>query len=138
MTARSPNLKVHTDRRARPDLATALAGRPLVAGATTQLLKLWRDDFDVIEEDGKHRVCSRDGLTIDQAVAERLASAEYAHFCLPSSRGGAWAPDAKRAAKSGHADVPKNLGESVALRWREQSAARAGFPSKPIGLGRRR
>ena len=78
-------MKVHTDRRCATEiLLTALAGRPLVAGATTQLLKLWRDDFDVIEEDGKHRVCLCDGLTIDQAVAERLASAEYEpHFCLP-------------------------------------------------------
>jgi hypothetical protein len=120
------------------ELATALAGKPLVAGATTQLIKLWRDDFDAYEEEGQHRVCSRDGRTIDQAIAERLASPEYAHFCLPSSRGGAGAQDANRTAKSSHAGAPRNLGEAVVLQWREQAAARAHVPSQPIGWGRRR
>lgn len=120
------------------ELATALAGKPLVPGAASQLIKLWRDDFDAFEEAGEHRVCSRDGRTIHQVVAERLSSQEYAHFCLPSSRGGAGAQDANRTAKSSPPGAPRNLGEAVVMQWREQSAARANVPSRPVGLGRRR
>ncbi len=35
------------------ELAAALAGKPLVAGAAAQLIKLWCDDFDVYEEGGR-------------------------------------------------------------------------------------
>ena len=120
------------------ELATALAGKPLVPGAAAQLIKLWRDDFDALEESGEHRVYSRDGRPIQQAIADRLADPEYAHFCLPSSRGGSGAKDANRGARLNQNNAPKTLGEAVVLQWREQTAARAGSASKPIGLGRRR
>ncbi|MEO6808393.1 MAG: hypothetical protein ABI353_04705, partial [Isosphaeraceae bacterium] len=70
------------------ELAKALAGRPLVPGGAEQLIKLWRDDFDVIEEGGEFKVSGRDGRRVSEAVAERLSSPEYAHFCPPTSRGG--------------------------------------------------
>jgi hypothetical protein len=120
------------------ELATALAGKPLVPGAATQLIKLWRDDFDVYDEGGEYRVSAREGRTVSQAVADRLASAEYAHFCLPSSRGGAGAQDANRPVATIANAAPKNLGEAVLMHWRKEAASRPGDPSKPIGLGRRR
>ena len=120
------------------ELATALAGKPLIPGAASQLIKLWRDDFDVDDEGGEDRVTSREGRTVGQAVAERLSSAEYAHFCLPKSRGGAGARDANRPAATVAVNTPKNLGEAVLLNWRKEAATRTGDPSKPIGLGRRR
>lgn len=70
------------------ELAKALAGRPLVPGGAEQLIKLWRDDFDVIEQEGEFKVSARDGRQVGQAVAERLSSPEYAHFCPPTSKGG--------------------------------------------------
>ena len=69
------------------DLATALAGKPLVAGAAPQLIKLWREELDVYEEDGLYKVASRDGRTVAQAVGAWLSSPEYSHFCLPASKG---------------------------------------------------
>ena len=70
------------------ELATALAGRPLVAGAAAQLIRLWRDDFDVYEEGGAYKVSAKDGRTVGQVVGDWLTSSEYSHFCLPTSRGG--------------------------------------------------
>src|SRR3954470_11845632 len=52
------------------ELATALAGRPLVPGAVPQLIKLWRDEFDVHEDRGEFKVSARDGRGVGQAVAE--------------------------------------------------------------------
>ncbi len=52
------------------ELATALVGKPLVAGAAAQLIKLWRDDFEVVDDDGEIRVLARDGRAVDQAVAD--------------------------------------------------------------------
>src|SRR4051812_31898284 len=107
------------------ELATALTGRPLVAGAADQLIKLWRDEFDVYEESGVYKVSSRDGRTVGQVVDDRLASSEYSHFCLPTSRGGTGARDAGRpSSATPPPGAPKNLGESIVMRWRDESAAR--------------
>ncbi|HWE37716.1 MAG TPA: hypothetical protein VG406_14205 [Isosphaeraceae bacterium] len=120
------------------ELATALAGRPLVAGAVPQLLKLWRDEFDVVEERGEYRVVARDGRPVVELVADRLGGPDYAHFRLPTSRGGTAAQGAGRAATPGvAAPGPRTLGEAAIRRWQE-SAARAGAAPAPIGLGRRR
>src|SRR5205823_1195055 len=70
------------------ELATALAGRPLVPGSASQLIQLWRDDFDVIEVAGELRAVSRDGRPVMKAVIDRLSEPEYAHFSPPTSRGG--------------------------------------------------
>ena len=121
------------------ELATALAGRPLVAGAAAQLIRLWRDDFDVYEEGGAYKVSARDGRAVGQVVGDWLASAEYSHFCLPTSRGGTGARDASRpSAGAARRGAPKNLGESIVMKWREESAARPNNLLKPIGLRRHR
>ena len=121
------------------ELATALAGRPLVAGAASQLIKLWREDFDVYEEGGAFKVAAKDGRTVSQVVDGWLASSEYSHFCLPTSRGGTGARDANRPSGGGSpASAPKNLGESIVMKWREESAARPSNLLKPIGLRRHR
>jgi len=118
------------------ELATALSGRPLVAGAAAQLIKLWRDEFEVEGEEGDLRVRSRDGRGVGTAVNDWLARPEYSHFCLPSSRGGSGARDANRP--SAGVAPPKNLGEAVLIRWREESAARPQGLLKPVGLRRHR
>ncbi|MGE3821814.1 MAG: hypothetical protein AB7I30_20565 [Isosphaeraceae bacterium] len=121
------------------ELATALAGRPLTSGAANQLLKLWRDEFDVFEQDGSYRVARRDGRAVAQAVGEWLGSPEYAHFCLPTSRGGSGARDANRPSSAAQGVIPpKNLGEAVVMKWREESASRPESLLKPIGLRRNR
>jgi hypothetical protein len=121
------------------ELAMALAGRPLVAGAAAQLIKLWRDDLDVFESDGDFRVAARDGRSVAHAVTEWLSSPDYSHFCLPSSRGGTGARDANRPFNQHTGqEVPRNLGEAVVMKWREESATRTDSTLKPIGLRRHR
>ncbi len=119
------------------ELATALAGKPLVPGAATQLIKLWQDDFDVYEERGEYRVSSNDGRNVTKAVADRLASPEFAHFCLPASRGGSpSAESTKVISSSGSTTPPKTLGEAILAQWRDL-AGRSKDVSAPFGLGRR-
>jgi len=120
------------------ELATALAGKPLIPGAAAQLIKLWREDFDVYDEGGERRVAARDGRPVIQAVAELLAGPEYAHFCHPSSRGG---PDVRGANRPAipAPPGPRNLGEAAIQRWHDSAAAlRADAGRSSIGLGRRR
>jgi hypothetical protein len=121
------------------ELATILAGKPLVAGAAAQLIKLWRDDFDVFEEDAAYTVTARDGRPVAEVVSELLGSTEYSHFCLATSRGGTGARGGSRP----HDAVvntarPKNLGEAIVMKWREESAAQPDNLLKPIGLRRHR
>jgi hypothetical protein len=121
------------------ELAVALAGRALVPGAAAQLIKLWRDEFDVYEDDGQYRVVARDGRGVAGAVEDWLASPEYAHFCPPTTRGGTATPGAVsgRPGPGGPDGPPRTLGEMVLRRWRE-SGARPEPASRPVGLGRRR
>lgn len=119
------------------ELAVALAGKPLVGGAAEQLIKLWRDDFDVCEEGGEYRIISRDGRPVTKAVADRLTRPEFAHFCLPSSRGGTGSREGPRDA-SVAPPAPRTLGEAIVAQWRAAAAQRAGNLATPIGLSRRR
>ena len=121
------------------EVATVLAGRPLVSGAASQLIKLWREELDVYDDGGVYRVSARDGRPVAQAVNEWLASPEYSHFCLPPSRGGAGARDASRPASApSGTGAPKTLGEAVVMRWRDEANARPNNLLKPIGLRRHR
>ncbi len=120
------------------ELATALAGKPLVAGAAVQLIRLWRDDFDVYEESGEYRVAARDGRTVAQWVADRLGKPDYAHFCLPPSRGGSGAKGLSQSgAPAATAPAAKTLGEAVISQWRESAAGRAAPTAGLTGWGRR-
>jgi hypothetical protein len=120
------------------ELATALIGKPLVPGAAAQLIKLWRDDFEVVDENGEIQILTRDGLGVDQAVLDRLNGPDFAHFCLPTSRGGTGAKGQNRSASAVPAPAsPKTLGEAVLLQWRE-SASRPQRSPTPSGWGRRR
>ena len=121
------------------ELAAVLAGKALVGGAAAQLIKLWSEDFDVYEEQGRFKVTSRDGRAVSQVVNEWLASPEYSHFCLPTSRGGTGAKDASRPVSgSGAKGAPKTLGEAIVMKWREEAAAQPNNLLKPIGLRRDR
>jgi hypothetical protein len=121
------------------ELATILAGKPLVAGAAVQLIKLWRDDFDVIEEDAGYTVTARDGRPVAEVVAELLGSPGYSHFCLATSRGGTGARGGSRPHDAAvNTARPKNLGEAIVMKWREESATQPNNLLKPIGLRRHR
>ena len=121
------------------ELATLLAGKALVGGGAAQLIKLWSGEFDVYEEQGRFKVSSRDGRDVSQVVNEWLASPEYSHFCLPTSRGGTGSKDASRpAGVTTSKAVPKTLGEAIVMKWREESAAQPNNLLKPIGLRRDR
>lgn len=117
------------------ELATALAGRQLLPGAAAQLIKLWRDDFEVFEEGGEYRVVARDGRPVTKAITERLTEADYAHFLPPSSRGGAAAKGLTRSANP--ESPPRTLGEAILKQWRESASTRLDPSSGPIGLRRR-
>ncbi|HWE36562.1 MAG TPA: hypothetical protein VG406_08350 [Isosphaeraceae bacterium] len=120
------------------ELATALAGKPLVAGAAIQLIRLWRDDLDVYEESGEYRVAARDGRAVAQWVADRLGKPDYAHFCLPPSRGGSGAKGLSQSGGPGAAaPSAKTLGEAVISQWRESAAGRAAPTTGLTGWGRR-
>lgn len=120
------------------ELATALAGRPLVPGAASQLVRLWRDDLEVIEEEGKVRVVSRDGRPVQKAVADWLSSPEFAHFRAPTTRGGTRPPSESRGPTHPSTPAgPRTLGENVLQQWRATSTGPTN-PSTPVGLGRRR
>lgn len=103
------------------ELATSLAGKPLVAGAAVQLIRLWSDDLDVYEESGEYRVAARDGRTVAQWVADRLGKPDYAHFCLPPSRGGS---GAKGLSQSGTRPRPPRLRRRSARRSSRSGASR--------------
>jgi hypothetical protein len=121
------------------ELAMLLSGRPLVPGAAAQLIKLWREEFDVYEENGTYKVTSREGQSVEQVVNEWLASSEYSHFCLPASRGGTGARDASKPGRLvASENSPRNLGEVIVMKWREESAAQPDALLKPIGLRRHR
>jgi hypothetical protein len=127
-------------RRALRDreLATTLAGRPLVSGAAGQLIKLWSDDLDVYEESGEYKVVSRDGRPVGQWVAERLGGPEFAHFCLPSSRGGSGARGLSQSGAAARvAPASLTLGEAIISQWRESAAASVAPTLGPAGWGRR-
>jgi hypothetical protein len=120
------------------ELATALAGKPLVAGAATQLIRLWRDDLDVYEESGEYKVAARDGRPVVQWVADRLGNPDYAHFCLPPSRGGTGAKGLSQSGGPGAAaPSAKTLGEAVISQWRASAAGRAAPTTGLTGWGRR-
>ncbi len=116
------------------ELATALTGRPIVPGAASQLVTLWRDELEVIDEGDQLRVVTREGKPVADAVSSWLARPEYAHFCRPSSRGGSANPARSTTASSVNRP-PRTLGEATLIRWRELSKA---DPMAPIGLGRPR
>ena len=121
------------------ELAMLLSGRTLVPGAAAQLIKLWSDQFDVYEDNGVYKVASREGRSAEQVVNDWLASAEYSHFCLPASRGGTGARDASKPTRMATSEtVPRNLGEMIVMKWREESAAQPESLLKPIGLRRNR
>jgi len=119
------------------ELATALAGRQLVPGAAAQLIKLWREDFDVYEEAGEVRVAARDGRSVSKAVADRLAEGEYSHFMPSPTRGGASVRGMGRTPGPAVPASPRTLGEAAIQRWREAESSRSDPSSGPIGLRRR-
>ncbi len=120
------------------ELATALTGKSLVPGAASQLIKLWRDELDVYEESGEFRVSARDGRTLDLWVADRLGGPDYAHFCLPTTRGGVKAKGLSQAsATDERSSAARTLGEAVVSQWRESAASRASSRGGVVGWGRR-
>lgn len=119
------------------DLAKELAGRPLVPGASSQLIKLWSENLVVSEEGGVYQVSSRDGRTVSEAVADWLSQPEYAHFCRPESKGGTSPPGVNRSAlEAPTSSRPLNLGEEVLLRWRDSMASRTATSFLPAGISR--
>lgn len=116
------------------ELLKALSGKPLVPGAASQLLKLWRDDIDAYEDGGDLKVVAKDGRPVADAVNDWLKSAEFSHFSLPGSRGGAGPKGVNQPGPGPAVSQPRNLGEAVVSHWREESAARRDQANRPIGL----
>ncbi len=89
------------------ELAAALSGRSLVPGAAPQLVKLWREELEVIDDGGRLRVSTRDGRNVSDAVGAWLSDAEYAHFSRPTSRGGTAPPGDARSKAPGPPPSPR-------------------------------
>ncbi|WP_435021256.1 hypothetical protein TA3x_002278 [Tundrisphaera sp. TA3] len=118
------------------EIAAALVGKPLIPGAASQLMQLWRDDFDVIDDGGQVRILGRDGRAVEQVIADRLGGPEFAHFCVPTSRGGTGARGQNRSASPAQPPPgPRSLGEAAVMRW--QVAASAEGIHERAGWGRR-
>jgi len=93
-------------------------------GRLGNLIKLWSDDFDVYEESGEYKVVSRDGRPVSQLGRERLGGPEFAHFCLPSSRGGSGARGLSQSGAAARVTpATLTLGEAIISQWRESPAA---------------
>lgn len=121
------------------ELVAVLSGKPLVTGAASQLVKLWSDEFEVYDADGATKVGTRDGRSVAKAVADWLASPDYAHFCKSAARGGTNPPGANRAnTMNPSASRPRTLGEATIQQWREAAKVFGVESSSPIGLHRRR
>lgn len=118
------------------ELATALAERPLVAGSVGQLIKLWRDDLDVYEEDGTIKVSARDGRSVTEAVADWLSAPAFSHFCLASSKGGAGAKGLV-ASQRPSPSTSRSLGDEILRQWKEATPNPISSGGRP-GWGRPR
>ncbi len=118
------------------EIAKALLGKPLVAGAAGQLIKLWREEFDVVPEGDRLIVVSPDGRGVAESIDAFLDRPDYAHFRAPSTRGGTGLPGAGRSSTPGSsigkAQPPRTLGDAILERWRTSG------PDNPGGWGRRR
>jgi hypothetical protein len=115
--------------------ALAATGLSLTKGASTQLLKLWRDDFEVVEaSDGSIKVQTKDWKTPAQVVKERLATEDYANFVLAGSKGGSGGGGGNRPnATALDPDKPLSLLEKIVAR-KAAEAAKASPGGRPIGL----
>jgi hypothetical protein len=112
------------------------ARKPLVAGAASQLIHLWRDDFDIVDDGGQVRILARDGRGVEQLVADRLTGPEFAHFCIPTSRGGTGARGQNPSARPAPPPAsPRSLGEAALMRWRDATPTPGGLEG--AGWGRR-
>ena len=120
------------------ELATVLAGKSMVAGAVAQLIKLWRDDLDVYEDEGTIKVASRDGRSVSEAVAEWLDRPEYSHFRSASNRGGTGSAGMGPRSGSSTPAQPRSLGDAILNQWRESKAKPTDPEGGLPGWGRRR
>ena len=118
------------------EIAKALLGKPLVPGAAGQLLRLWREEFDVVADGDRLVVVSPEGRGVSESIDAFLDRPDYAHFRAASTRGGTGLPGAGRSATPGSAiraaSPPRTLGESILERWRSSG------PDPSGGWGRRR
>lgn len=111
-------------------LTEAVASRAgLVPGAAAQLVRLWAPDFEAVDgPDGQTLVRAKgDYRPPAVVVAERLASADYAHFLGAEHRGG--------SGGGGNAPVPGSQGKAPVdpeqqffADWRERQRARNEGP----------
>lgn len=114
------------------ELAVALAAHSLVEGASPQLMKLWRDELEVVEDGDVYKTQTRDGKTVERFVAEALRAKEYAHFVPPASRGGAGSQGADRR----QADPPPvDPNDRMAAQLRASFTAR--HENTPVALAGR-
>jgi hypothetical protein len=125
--ARRAEIEKRTERFAlETQLATALAGQNLVAGAAEQLATLWGNKFVVEAAGDTYAVRTPLHQTVKDYVATQLATPEYAHFVRPSSAGGVGTQHGAAQAGSTPAanpipePVPANFGEFAILRMQKQ------------------
>jgi hypothetical protein len=116
----------------KAELAQALAGRPLVPGAASQLSHLWNSEL--------HADATTDGFAVRTAgfqdvntfVTEQLARPEYSHFLANSPA----TPPATRPATPGAAapatptpqPEPVDLGSRLLAEYQQRRAAQGPAP----------
>jgi hypothetical protein len=103
------------------ELARALAERPLVTGAAEQLTQLWRGQFSVDAQGDSFAVRAPDFQPVGPWIAAQLRRPEYAHFLRAREPGGGTMSSTStqagptQPAQIAAADLPRNLGEAIAL-----------------------
>jgi hypothetical protein len=116
-------------------LVAALSEKPLVAGGLVQLLKLWRDELDVVVEGTEHEVRTRDGRPLEEAIEDWLEKPDYAHFRPATARGGTSVPGQGRTSSAPTTNGrPMTLGEAVVTQWRDQISRQGEGIAPPVGL----
>ena len=81
------------------ELIKEICRYPVVPFGATQLAKLWKDEFYILLDGDDTQIAVYtipDGIRLEAAVAERLASPEYAHFLTRDARDKAERDEKKR------------------------------------------
>lgn len=110
-------------------LNTALANQPLVKGGAAQLAALWEKEFVVESAGDTYAVRTKDLRSVNDFVAAKLASEEFAHFVRASSTGGTGASHAASQSVPTPAQTaaqpvpqPATMGEAALLDWKSMQS----------------
>lgn len=145
LQARDAKIKAEAERAAKleqraktstlqRDLASAIAGHPILAGKAAQLQRLLSDGLEVVEDGEGWKTQSLDGKDVAEYVAEALASDEYSHFIQAEKRGGTGAKGGSTPAPTAKGGQTVDLVAAIKAKMAETDAS---VPSHYLPIDRR-